>query len=90
MNPHTNLSIVAYAPPEEQYESVEGRDAKTTALKRQYEAEVEHKVASDYQHIVLAYGVIWSLFVLYGVWLWLRSVKIQKDAEALKARLEKR
>lgn len=86
MNPYT---ILAYAPPEDEYESVEGRDAQTTALKRQYEAEVEHKVASDYQHIVLAYGVIWSLFVLYGVWLWMRSVKIQKDAEALKARLEK-
>ncbi|MFO7566341.1 MAG: hypothetical protein R6X02_27100 [Enhygromyxa sp.] len=66
---------------------VEGRDPQTVRLKREYEAEVENKVASDYSHIVWAYGIIWALFAIYGVILWRRSVAQRADLEALEAKL---
>ncbi|HLT40639.1 MAG TPA: hypothetical protein VK034_30385 [Enhygromyxa sp.] len=66
---------------------VEGRDPQTVRLKREYEAEVEKKVASDYSHIVWAYGIIWALFAIYGVILWRRSAAQRADLEALDAKL---
>ena len=84
MNPHV---IVIYQPADTEYESVEGLDAKTVQLKRQYEAQVEHKVASDYEHIVWAYGIIWALFVGYALLLWRRSLRISADVEALSKRI---
>lgn len=68
---------------------VEGRDPQTVRLKREYEAEVENKVASDYNHIVWAYGIIWALFAIYGVLLWRRSAAQRADLEALQAKLGK-
>ncbi len=68
---------------------VEGRDPQTVRLKREYEAEVEAKVASDYQHIVWAYGIIWALFVGYGVILWRRAVAQKADLEALAAKTKR-
>jgi hypothetical protein len=68
---------------------VEGRDPTTVRLKREYEAEVENKVASDYSHIVWAYGIIWALFALYGVLLWRRAAAQRADLEALHAKLGK-
>jgi hypothetical protein len=65
---------------------VEGRDPATVRLKREYEAEVEAKVASDYQHIVWAYGVIWALFVGYGMLLWRRASAQKADLERLAAK----
>jgi hypothetical protein len=62
---------------------VEGRDPETVRLKRAYESEVEAKVASDYQHIVWAYGVIWVLFVGYGMLLWRRASAQRADIERL-------
>ncbi|EDM74528.1 hypothetical protein PPSIR1_01247 [Plesiocystis pacifica SIR-1] len=67
---------------------VEGRDRETVELKRQYEAEVEAKVSSDHAHIILAYGVIWVLFAIYGVTLWWRSSKQQADLDALRKRTQ--
>jgi hypothetical protein len=82
------LSKLFFAPPDDPYQAVEGRDAATVALKRVYEAEVEHKVASDYEHIVWAYGVIWALFCGYGVLLWRRSRRQALDLEALRRRTD--
>ena len=76
-------------PQEQGTQRVEGRDPQTVRLKREYEAEVENKVASDYNHIVWAYGVIWSLFAIYGVMLWRRAVAQQADLAALRAKLSK-
>lgn len=64
---------------------VEGRDPATVRLKREYEAEVEAKVASDYQHIVWAYGIIWVLFVGYALTLWRRANAQRADLERLAA-----
>ena len=68
---------------------VEGRDPTTVRLKRAYEAEVENKVASDYSHIVWAYGIIWALFAIYGVMLWRRASAQTADLETLRAKLDK-
>ena len=76
--------------PEQGPTRVEGRDPQTVRLKREYEAEVENKVASDYSHIVWAYGIIWALFAIYGVILWRRSVAQRDDLEALQAKLGKK
>ena len=65
---------------------VEGRDPKTVRLKRAYKAEVENKVASDYSHIVWAYGVIWAIFAIYGALLWRRASAQRADLEALRAK----
>ncbi|KIG15039.1 hypothetical protein DB30_06071 [Enhygromyxa salina] len=65
---------------------VEGRDPATVRLKRAYEAEVENKVASDYSHIVWAYGVIWAIFAIYGALLWRRAVAQRADLAALQAK----
>jgi len=74
-------------PIEAETKKVEGRDPATVRLKREYEAEVENKVASDYSHIVWAYGIIWALFAIYGVILWRRSVAQRADLDALTAKL---
>ena len=68
---------------------VEGRDPATVRLKRAYEAEVENKVASDYSHIVWAYGIIWALFAIYGAILWRRASAQKADVDALRAKLSK-
>ena len=70
----------------EELQAVEGRDPQTVRLKRAYETEVENKVASDYSHIVWAYGIIWALFAIYGVMLWRRAGAQQADLEALRKR----
>lgn len=86
----TTTVFQSFQPPTDEYESVEGRDPATTKLKREYEAEVEHKVASDYEHIVLAYGIIWSLFAIYGLMLWRRSVRLGRDLDALSKQVRDR
>jgi hypothetical protein len=69
-----------------QTKKVEGRDPTTVRLKREYEAEVENKVASDYSHIVWAYGIIWALFAIYGVLLWRRASAQKADLDNLRAK----
>ncbi|HVI01581.1 MAG TPA: hypothetical protein VM869_22855 [Enhygromyxa sp.] len=87
MNPYD--SPESAAPAAEGPTRVEGRDPQTVRLKREYEAEVEKKVASDYSHIVWAYGIIWALFAIYGVLLWRRSAAQRADLQALQAKLGK-
>jgi hypothetical protein len=72
--------------PPRQVKKVEGRDPQTVRLKREYEAEVENKVASDYSHIVWAYGIIWALFAVYGVLLWRRASAQKADLDNLRAK----
>jgi hypothetical protein len=74
----------ADSPP--QTKKVEGRDPQTVRLKREYEAEVENKVASDYSHIVWAYGIIWALFAIYGALLWRRASAQKADLDNLRAK----
>ncbi len=69
----------------EGYTKVEGYDRKTVELKREYEAQVERKVASDYSHIILAYGVIWTVIAAYGIFLLVRGVKLRSALAQLAA-----
>jgi hypothetical protein len=72
---------------DDQYEPVTGKDAETVKCVRACEAEAAAKTASDYDHVVWAYGVIWALFCGYGILLWMRSKAQQADLAELKRRL---
>ena len=83
-------TLLANAPAEDaQYEQVEGRDRKTIECQRACEAVAAEKTASDYDHIVWAYGIIWALFCGYGILLWRRSQRLSDDVAALSRRLER-
>jgi hypothetical protein len=76
------------APQDDEYEAVEGLDRASIECVRSFEAVAAKKTASDYAHIVWAYGVLWSLFAIYGVMLWRRSQRLRGDVQALRARLD--
>jgi hypothetical protein len=73
--------------PSEDYEPVTGLDQGTVACVRACESEAAAKTASDYEHIVWAYGVIWSLFAIYGVMLWRRASRQAVEIADLQQRL---
>lgn len=77
------------ADPGDEYEAVQGLDREAIECQRQYEAVAARKTASDYEHIVWAYGVLWSLFAIYGVFLWRRGQRLRADVETLRTRLER-
>ncbi len=63
------------------YVPVTGRSRKDVEHMRECEALVSAKTASDYEHVVLAYGVLWALFAAYGMFLWRRSAQLRQDLE---------
>ncbi len=71
------------------YEPVTGLDQQTVQCVRACEAEAAAKTASDYEHVVWAYGVIWSLFAVYGVLLWRRAAAQRRDLDELRRRIDK-
>ena len=76
-------------PAGDDYEPVQDRSSGTVACVRACESVAAEKTASDYQHIVWAYGVIWSLFALYGVLLWRRATRQSVEVADLHRRLSK-
>jgi hypothetical protein len=56
----------------------------------QMEQQVAHKVASDYSHIIWAYGILWTLFALYGIFLWRKSAALKADMQDLRRALHER
>jgi len=72
---------------DDEYEAVEGLDRASIECQRKCEVVAARKTASDYVHIVWAYGVLWSIFAIYGVMLWRRGQRIQKDVETLRTRI---
>lgn len=78
----------AEAPEDDEYEAVEGLDRQAIECQRSFEAVAAKKTASDYAHIVWAYGVLWSIFAVYGVMLWRRGQRLRGDVQALRARLD--
>jgi hypothetical protein len=78
----------ATAPDDDTYEPVTGLDAETIQCVRACEAVAAEKTASDYQHVVWAYGVIWSLFAAYGVLLWRRAQRQNDDLAELQRRVD--
>jgi hypothetical protein len=81
---------IAEAPAKDDaYEPVTGRDQETVQCVRACEAEAAAKTASDYTHVIWAYGVLWSLFAGYGVLLWRRAVAQRQDLAELRRRIGK-
>lgn len=72
----------------DEYEPVTGLDQETVACVRACEAEAAAKTASDYVHVVWAYGVIWSLFAIYGVLLWRRATRQRIEIADMMSRLD--
>jgi hypothetical protein len=83
--------MLAAAPtkvPSDDYEPVTGKDQQTVQCVRACEAEAAQKTASDYSHVVWAYGVIWSLFAIYGFLLWQRATRQKVEIADLARRLK--
>lgn len=81
------MNVGQPAVPAEGYEKVENLDREFKGCVRACEAEAAAKTASDYQHVVLAYGVLWALFAIYGVLLWARANRQRTEIEVLERRL---
>lgn len=75
------------AGPAEGYEKVENLDRGFKGCVRACEAEAAAKTASDYQHVVLAYGILWALFAIYGAILWARANRQRVEVQDLERRL---
>jgi hypothetical protein len=48
------------------------------------------RFAKDRQAVIIAYGILWAVTVIFAVWLWRRQVRINDELGALVAKLEKR
>lgn len=86
-NPDNQAAGEAVADPGDDYETVEGLDQETVQCVRACEAEAAAKTASDYAHVVWAYGIIWSLFAIYGLMLWRRATAQRVEVTDLERRL---
>ncbi len=67
-----------------------GRSLADKEKLRELEGAASAKSARDYQHVILAYGVLWALFAGYGIFLWRRSARLRADMNDLRQRLDKR
>ncbi len=80
----------ATPPPDPAYGPAVGLSLADKEKKHQLESMAAEKTARDYQHIVLAYGVLWALFAGYGIFLWRRSARLRADMNDLQRRLDQR
>jgi hypothetical protein len=71
-----------------EYEAVSSFDRETVEMKKQMETQVYDKVMSDLDHVVWAYGVIFALFAVYGVFLLRRSARLREDLDTLQRQLD--
>jgi hypothetical protein len=67
-----------------------GRSLADKEKLNQLEGIAADKAARDYQHIILAYGVLWALFAGYGIFLWRRSARLRADMDELRRTLDRR
>jgi hypothetical protein len=72
------------------YAPVVGRSLADVEKLRELEGQAAAKTASDYEHIVWAYGVLWALFAAYGLFLWRRSARLRADMDDLRRTLDAR
>ena len=84
----TTASTTPVADPN--YGPAVGRSLADKEKVRQLEQIAADKTASDYVHIVWAYGVLWALFAAYGLFLWRRSARLRADMNDLRAVLDRR
>ncbi len=77
-------------PPADGYAPVAGRSREDKELLSALEEQAAAKTASDYEHIVWAYGVLWALFAAYGLFLWRRSARLRADMDDLRRAIDGR
>ncbi|MFZ6180656.1 hypothetical protein [Nannocystis pusilla] len=70
-----------------EYEPAVGTSREEKEILAALEDKAAAKTASDYQHIVWAYGILWALFAAYGLFLWRRSARLRADVDALRQEL---
>jgi hypothetical protein len=70
--------------PASDYEPAKGVSREDKETLASLEDQAAAKTASDYQHIVWAYGVLWALFAAYGLFLWRKTAALRSDMEALR------
>jgi len=85
----TGLAFHAEPPPADagEYEPAVGTSREEKEILATLEDKAAAKTASDYQHIVWAYGILWALFAAYGLFLWRRSARLRADVDALRQAL---
>jgi hypothetical protein len=92
MKPHAQVHLLSAAPAEiekiDEYEAAEEFSPEVARCKQIVEPGVSQKVADDYAAVVWAYGVIWSLFAIYGIILWVRSKSLQRDLLDLRRQID--
>jgi hypothetical protein len=89
LEPATKADPKGALAPDDEYEAVEGLDKQSIECVRAHEEKAAAKTASDYAHVVWAYGVIWALFAGFGVLLWRRAKAQEADLAELKKRLDR-
>jgi len=72
------------------YGPATGRSLADKEKLRELEGVASAKSARDYQHVILAYGVLWALFAGYGIFLWRRSARLRADMTDLRRRLDQK
>lgn len=77
-------------PSDADYAPVVGRSLEDVEKLRSLEEQAAAKTASDYQHIIWAYGILWALFAAYGLFLWRRSARLRADMAALRRAVDER
>ena len=77
-------------PADDGYAPVAGRSREDKELLSALEEQAAAKTASDYEHIVWAYGVLWALFAAYGLFLWRRSARLRADMRELRRAVDER
>ena len=70
------------------YEPATGTSRQEKELLATLEDKAAAKTASDYEHIIWAYGILWALFAAYGLFLWRRSVRLRADVDALRRAID--
>lgn len=85
-----DLQAPTTPPADDGYAPVAGRSREDKETLSALEEQAAAKTASDYQHIIWAYGVLWALFAAYGLFLWRRSARLRADMSALQRALGER
>jgi hypothetical protein len=86
--PPSTTAVATTAPSDPAYGPAVGRSLADKEKLRELEGVASAKSARDYQHVILAYGVLWALFAGYGIFLWRRSARLRADMNDLRQRLD--
>lgn len=86
--PSTSEEPAKEAGKDDEYEPVSDFSLEKVEMRKEMEQGVYDKVMSDLHHVVWAYGVIFALFAVYGVYLLRRGAKLRDDLDTLQRQLD--